>query len=66
MRGAKIFVNNRLAGLSPLSFHRVPVGKHKLKVVEHKNGKPGRSKVVSFQVSTKNTRKAPLKLTVAM
>ncbi len=61
VKAAKVFVDNKEVGYSPLVFHRVRTGKHRIKVVEDGGA---RSKILDVVVAPGNTRKDPLKLLV--
>ncbi len=61
---AKIFIDGKEAGYSPLVFHKVKTGKRSIKVVEE--GGDGRAKTLDIVVAPHNTRKDPLKLVVSL
>ncbi len=61
---AKIFIDGKEAGYSPLVFHKVKTGKRSIKVVEE--GGEGRAKTLDIVVAPNNTRKDPLKLVVSL
>ena len=63
---AKILIDGKMAGYSPLFLHKIREGRHKLKLVEIVNGKPGRAKTISVRVRAKHSRRKPLKVIEAL
>jgi serine/threonine protein kinase len=63
---ARVFVNGKDAGYSPLLYYKVKIGKNSIRIVEEVEGQPGRAKTVDFTVAPTHTRKEPLKLVVPM
>jgi hypothetical protein len=58
---AKVYIDGRFIRYSPLVNHKLRAGKHRIKVIEDKEG-GGRSKVFDVVVGAANTRKKPLRL----
>jgi hypothetical protein len=61
---ARVFIDNKDVGYSPVINHKLKIGRHRIKVVEDQNGRPGKSQVLDILVGASNTRKEPLKLLV--
>lgn len=59
---ARIFIDGRHVGYSPIFFHKVKVGTRRVQAVEEKDGGPGRSKTIDVVVTSAHTRKEPMKL----
>jgi hypothetical protein len=66
VKTAKVFIDNKDVGYSPLINHKLKLGKHRIKVVEEQAGSLGKSKVLDILVGANNTRKDPLKLMVTI
>ena len=66
VKAAKVYVNGKDAGYSPLMFYKVKIGKNSVTIVEEVNGQPGRVKAVDVTVAPTHTRKDPLKVVVPM
>jgi hypothetical protein len=62
VKAAKVFIDGKEVGYSPLVYQRVRTGKHRIKVVEEGGG--GKSKVLDVIVGPNNNRKDPLRLFV--
>jgi hypothetical protein len=65
VKAAKIYVNGKEAGYSPIVY-KVKAGKNTIKLVEEVDGRPGRSKTFDVTVAPTNTRNDPLKLVVPL
>jgi len=63
-RNAKIFINGKEVGYSPLLFHKYIVGKHKIKIVGVDSSGKSREKSVSAEIKKFHTRGSALKLVV--
>ncbi|MDP7037924.1 MAG: serine/threonine-protein kinase [Myxococcota bacterium] len=63
-RNAKIFINGKEVGYSPLLFHKYIVGKHKIKIVGVDRSGKSREKSVSAEIKKFHTRGSALKLVV--
>ncbi|MFC1611226.1 serine/threonine protein kinase [Myxococcota bacterium] len=63
VKAAKVFVDGKDMGYSPIVYHRLRTGRHRVKIVPDGDGAP---KVLDVVVAGSNTRKDPLKLLVEM
>jgi hypothetical protein len=63
---ARVFIDGKEAGYSPLVFWRLRAGKHVVRVVEDIDGKLGRAKSTEVHITGANTRKNPLRLVVQL
>ncbi|MBI5508337.1 MAG: serine/threonine protein kinase [Deltaproteobacteria bacterium] len=66
VKAARVYVNGKEAGYSPVVFYKVKLGNNSIKIVEDVDGEAGRVKVLDVVVVPSHTRKDPLKLVVSM
>ncbi len=60
---AKVFIDKKFVGWSPVFFHKLKSGKHKLRFDEYKSDKAtGRSVSKTIEISADHTRQKPLKV----
>ncbi|MEE8409023.1 MAG: serine/threonine-protein kinase, partial [Myxococcota bacterium] len=64
VKAAKVFIDGKEIGYAPIAYRKMKIGKHRVRVVEDNNGKPGKTKLLDVMVSASNTRSKPLKLKV--
>ena len=63
---ARVYIDGRDVGYSPVTFHRLRAGKHRIRIVEEKGGEKGRVSTTEVTVTAKHTRKSPFKLVIPL